>query len=89
MKALRALPGGKLPDRRNFKTWGDDEAGRQAAWRGAHAQAQRLAEAFAEWFARASRPGQGVEIRPLPRARAATMRVIRLTQQGQGKARRL
>jgi hypothetical protein len=63
---IAALPGGKLPDRRDFKTWGENEAGRQAVWRGAHAEAQRLADEFAEWVSRGGRPGQGVEIEPLP-----------------------
>ena len=63
---IAALPGGKLPDRRDFKTWGDDEAGRQAVWRGAHDESQRLADEFAEWVARGGRAGQGVEIEPLP-----------------------
>ena len=63
---IAGLPGGKLPDRRDFKTWGDDEAGRQAVWRGAHAEAQRLADEFAEWVSRGGLPGQGVEIEALP-----------------------
>ena len=63
---VAGLPGGKLPDRRDFKNWGDDEAGRQAMWRGAYAESQRLADEFAEWVARGGRPGQGVEVEPLP-----------------------
>jgi hypothetical protein len=43
---VRALPGGKLPDRRDFRTWGDDEAGRQRVWRGALAESARLADEF-------------------------------------------
>jgi hypothetical protein len=45
---VRALPGGKLPDRGDFKAYGDDVAARQRVWRGALAQAQALADAFAE-----------------------------------------
>lgn len=43
---VRTLPGGKLPDRNDFKTHGDDEAGRQRLWRQAIAESERLAEAF-------------------------------------------
>lgn len=43
---VRTLPGGKLPDRGDFEAYGDDEAGRQRAWRAALAQSQRLAEDF-------------------------------------------
>ena len=63
---VASLPGGKLPDRRDFKTWGDDEAGRQAASPGAYAESQRPAAEFAEWVARGGRLGQGVEIEALP-----------------------
>jgi len=49
---VRSLPGGKLPDRRDFRTWGDDEAGRQAVWRQAYGESQRLADEFAQWVAR-------------------------------------
>ena len=44
---VRALPGGKLPDRNDFKVYGDDHAGRQRVWRGAIAESQRLADEFA------------------------------------------
>lgn len=43
---LPTLPGGKLPDRGDFEAFGDDEAGRQRAWRRALAESQRLAEEF-------------------------------------------
>jgi hypothetical protein len=42
-----ALPAGKLPDRGDFKAYGDDVAGRQAAWSRAVAESQRLADEFA------------------------------------------
>ena len=45
---VRTLPGGKLPDRRDFKRYGDDEAGRQRAWRTALAESERLADEFAQ-----------------------------------------
>jgi hypothetical protein len=41
------LPGGKLPDRSDFKAYGDDLPGRQAAWSRAVAESQRLADEFA------------------------------------------
>lgn len=44
---VRALPGGKLPDRNDFKAYGDDHTGRQRIWRGAIAESQRLADEFA------------------------------------------
>jgi hypothetical protein len=44
---VRRLPGGKLPDRGDFKAWGEDEAGRQRVWRRALAESQRLADEFA------------------------------------------
>lgn len=45
---LRTLPLGKLPDRSDFKTYGDDEARRQRDWRVALAKSRRLADEFAE-----------------------------------------
>jgi hypothetical protein len=45
---IRTLPGGKLPDRSDFKTFGDDLSGRMAAWRRAIAESRRLADEFAE-----------------------------------------
>lgn len=54
---LATLPGGRLPDRRDFKAYGEDEAGRQRAWRRVLAESQRLADEFAE---RVARPG-GIE----------------------------
>lgn len=41
------LPKGKLPDRSDFKAYGDDLAGRQKAWARAVAESQRLADDFA------------------------------------------
>lgn len=59
---VRTLPGGKLPDRSDFKTFGDDHAGRQGAWRRVLAESQRLADEFAA-LALGGRP---VEALPLP-----------------------
>jgi len=43
----QCLPHGKLPDRADFKAYGDDLAGRQKAWSRAVAESQRLADEFA------------------------------------------
>ncbi len=43
---LRTLPNGKLPDRGDFKAYGDDHAARQRDWRRALAESQRLADEF-------------------------------------------
>jgi hypothetical protein len=45
---VKSLPGGKLPDRADFKTWGDDVDARAGVWRRAVAESQRLADDFAE-----------------------------------------
>ncbi len=58
---VRRLPGGKLPDRQDFKTWGEDEMGRQRVWRAAHAQSRQLADEFAQLV----RFGRGFEAQPL------------------------
>jgi len=44
---IATLPGGKLPDRSDFKAWGDDIDGRQSQWRRALAESERLADEFA------------------------------------------
>jgi hypothetical protein len=46
---IASLPGGKLPDRSDFKTHVDDDARRVALWSRAVAEAQRLADEFREW----------------------------------------
>jgi hypothetical protein len=43
---VRTLPGAKLPDRGDFKSFGDDREGRMRAWRRALAESQRLADEF-------------------------------------------
>ena len=51
---VASLPGGKLPDRSDFKAYGDDEAARQRTWRRAVAESQRLADELAERVGRQS-----------------------------------
>ncbi len=58
---VRTLPAGKLPDRSDFKTYADDDAGRMRAWRRALAESQRLADEFADLVA----DGRPVEASPL------------------------
>lgn len=48
---IAGLPGGKLPDRGDFKRYGTDHAARIKAWRRAMAESERLAEAFQRWCA--------------------------------------
>lgn len=48
---IATLPGGKLPDRQDFKTYDDDFDGRVAAWRRALAESARLADEFADLVA--------------------------------------
>jgi len=56
-----SLPGAKLPDRSDFKIYGDDLAARQAAWTRAVAESHCLADEFAELVQRSS-----IEALPLP-----------------------
>jgi hypothetical protein len=44
---VKSLPNNKLPDRNDFKSYGDDEARRQRDWRLALAESARLADEFA------------------------------------------
>ncbi len=44
---VATLPGAKLPDRSDFKAWGEDTEGRMRAWRLALAESERLVEEFA------------------------------------------
>ncbi len=43
------MPGGKLPDRSDFKAYGERTDERQRDWRRAVAECQRLADEFAQW----------------------------------------
>ncbi|HMO45922.1 MAG TPA: phospholipase [Rubrivivax sp.] len=45
---IATLPNAKLPDRNDFKTYGDDLKGRVAAWGRALREGQRLADEFAQ-----------------------------------------
>jgi hypothetical protein len=58
---VRTLPGAKLPDRGDFKTFVDDEAGRERRWRAALAESARLADEFAALVQQPS-----IEAVPLP-----------------------
>ena len=58
---VRGLPRGKIPDRGDFKAYGEDEAGRQRDWRRALAESQRLADEFAELVS----TGRGIDALPL------------------------
>jgi hypothetical protein len=46
---VAGLPGGKLPDRGDFKRFGDDTAARVRAWARAVAESERLRDDFAAW----------------------------------------
>ena len=59
---VKALPGGKLPDRSDFKRFGDDEAGRQRVWRQAMVESQQMADEFAQSVG----TGRPIEALPLP-----------------------
>lgn len=45
---LARLPYGKLPDRRDYRRFGADDAGREQYWRQAMAESQRLGDEFME-----------------------------------------
>ena len=49
---VRQLPLGKLPDRTDFFTYGQDLQARVRAWRAATQAAQQLADEFAQWLER-------------------------------------
>jgi hypothetical protein len=51
---IESLPGRKLPDRNDFKTYAEDVPGRIAAWQRAVAESQRLADEFAQLVGQAS-----------------------------------
>ena len=58
---LRTLPGGRLPDRGDFKSWVHDEPGRHRVWRTALGESQRLADEFADMVS----SGRGIDALPL------------------------
>ncbi|HRI18119.1 MAG TPA: phospholipase [Burkholderiaceae bacterium] len=53
---VATLPGAKLPDRSDFKRFGDDLAGRVAAWSRAVGEAERLRDEFATWVGGGAAP---------------------------------
>jgi hypothetical protein len=58
---VATLPNAKLPDRKDFKAYGDDLAGRVAAWGRALRESRRLADEFAQ----AVSAGRPIEALPL------------------------
>ena len=46
---IATLPNAKLPDRSDFKAYGDDMAGRVKAWTRAVGESERLRDEFAQW----------------------------------------
>jgi hypothetical protein len=46
---VQSLPDGKLPDRADFKLYGDDHAWRIKAWKRAVAESARLRDEFEAW----------------------------------------
>jgi hypothetical protein len=46
---VATLPNAKLPDRADFKHFGEDTAGRVSAWTQAVAESERLRDEFADW----------------------------------------
>ncbi len=58
---VATLPGGKIPDRSDFKAFGDDHGAREQAWRRATDESTRLAEEFEALTRQAS-----IEALPLP-----------------------
>jgi hypothetical protein len=51
---VATLPGGKIPDRGDFKAFGEDIDGRMRAWERSTAEAERLADEFAALTRQAS-----------------------------------
>jgi len=47
---VKTLPNGKLPDRQDFMTYGQDLQGRMKVWNTAASAAQQLADEFAAWL---------------------------------------
>lgn len=58
---IRTLPHAKLPDRADFRAYGDDLEGRMRAWRRALAESRRMADEFAALV----EPGRGIDADPL------------------------
>ena len=49
---VKTLPNGKLPDRKDFMTYGQDLAARMQVWNAAASAAHQLADEFAQWLQR-------------------------------------
>ena len=49
---MASLPGGKLPDRGDFRAFGEDVAGRVATWTEAVGRSHELVDEFAALVAR-------------------------------------
>ena len=58
---IATLPNGKLPDRADFRFFGEDTTGRVKAWTRAVHESERLRDEFAEW----ARGGAGPAAQPL------------------------
>ena len=58
---VKTLPNGKLPDRTDFRHFGDDTTGRIAAWSRAVRESERLRDEFAAW----ADGGPGLAAQPL------------------------
>jgi hypothetical protein len=58
---IRTLPNAKLPDRADFKFFGDDVQGRVKAWSRVLAESERLRDEFAAWAAGRAH----IEVKPL------------------------
>ena len=58
---VASLPGARLPDRNDFLRYGDDHAGRIAAWQCAVAESERLRDEFAALVS----GGRPITARPL------------------------
>jgi len=69
---IATLPNAKLPDRGDFKRYGDDFDARVAAWSRATAESRRLADEFAEMVNRAG----GIDAESLERALEVLLEVV-------------
>jgi hypothetical protein len=58
---IATLPAAKLPDRADFKRFGDDTEGRIASWSRALRESERLRDEFAAWVS----GGAALEVQPL------------------------
>jgi hypothetical protein len=54
---VKTLPNGKLPDRSDFMTYGQDLQARMKVWNAAATAAQQLADEFGAWVERGGAEG--------------------------------